>query len=598
MTTTLRNAMFQLHWFFGITAGVVLALVGATGAMLSFEHEILKALNPGVITVAARGRGAGAGRAGRAHPRAAARREAAIAGVVGRSERSGQGRLRAQGRCAEGSGRTGARRKPLRRPLHRRAAGQAARRRILPHHDATASLAGDGRCRQADRRRIDGDAGVLLPVGPLPALAATLGQPARVAGPGLAAEGPQLPLAPAFDRRHLGAGVLPGDGVDRAVVVVRLVSRRPEPLGRRAAAIAIARSRSARAKKAAWANAARRPAEAGARPSAARSMLPRPGPRSRHTAPAWSTATLQWPRDGGGMQFRYLDATRRTSAPATRSNSIRGTLAVHKHERYDAKPTAQKLVGSMFALHRGSFFGTAGVVLFMLASLLMPLFAITGWMLYLDRRRKQHAARALASAQAALPARIRRRADCWSPTPARPAAPNDWRGRPRPRCAKAACDVRVERLGRLRPADWPRRDARCSWSARSAKASRRTARAASRGACARQPPSLASLKYAVLALGDREYDSYCEFGRDTRPLAAPRRRATAVRPHRCRCRRRRRAAPLAAPPRPAGRSHRSARLERARLRRLAAGSARTAQHRQPRRRRLPSGADPGTIRRT
>lgn len=55
MTTTFRNAIFQVHWFLGITAGVVLALVGATGAMLSFEHEILKSLNPGVITVAARG---------------------------------------------------------------------------------------------------------------------------------------------------------------------------------------------------------------------------------------------------------------------------------------------------------------------------------------------------------------------------------------------------------------------------------------------------------------------------------------------------------------------------------------------------------------
>jgi len=43
----------------------------------------------------------------------------------------------------------------------------------------------------------------------------------------------------------------------------------------------------------------------------------------------------------------------------------------------------------MFALHSGSFFGEAGVVLMMLASLAMPLFPITGWMMYLDRRRKK-----------------------------------------------------------------------------------------------------------------------------------------------------------------------------------------------------------------
>ena len=52
---TVRNAVFQLHWFFGITAGIVLALVGVTGAMLSFEDDLLKALNPGVMTVEPRG---------------------------------------------------------------------------------------------------------------------------------------------------------------------------------------------------------------------------------------------------------------------------------------------------------------------------------------------------------------------------------------------------------------------------------------------------------------------------------------------------------------------------------------------------------------
>ena len=40
---TFRNAVFQVHWLLGITAGVVLALVGFTGGMLSFEDELLKA---------------------------------------------------------------------------------------------------------------------------------------------------------------------------------------------------------------------------------------------------------------------------------------------------------------------------------------------------------------------------------------------------------------------------------------------------------------------------------------------------------------------------------------------------------------------------
>nr|WP_154744615.1 sulfite reductase flavoprotein subunit alpha [Pseudomonas karstica] len=47
----MKKTLFQLHWFFGITAGLVLALMGITGATVSFQDEILKALNPTVLTV-------------------------------------------------------------------------------------------------------------------------------------------------------------------------------------------------------------------------------------------------------------------------------------------------------------------------------------------------------------------------------------------------------------------------------------------------------------------------------------------------------------------------------------------------------------------
>src|SRR5690349_4397140 len=48
----LKLAWFQIHWLIGITAGIVLAVVGLTGAMLSFEHEMKIWINPGVMTVA------------------------------------------------------------------------------------------------------------------------------------------------------------------------------------------------------------------------------------------------------------------------------------------------------------------------------------------------------------------------------------------------------------------------------------------------------------------------------------------------------------------------------------------------------------------
>src|SRR5262245_42490194 len=42
---------FQAHWLVGITVGVLLALMGLTGAMMSFQDPILAALNADTRTV-------------------------------------------------------------------------------------------------------------------------------------------------------------------------------------------------------------------------------------------------------------------------------------------------------------------------------------------------------------------------------------------------------------------------------------------------------------------------------------------------------------------------------------------------------------------
>lgn len=47
----LKKTLFQLHWFFGISAGLVLALMGVTGATWSFQDELLRLLNPEALTV-------------------------------------------------------------------------------------------------------------------------------------------------------------------------------------------------------------------------------------------------------------------------------------------------------------------------------------------------------------------------------------------------------------------------------------------------------------------------------------------------------------------------------------------------------------------
>ena len=65
--------------------------------------------------------------------------------------------------------------------------------------------------------------------------------------------------------------------------------------------------------------------------------------------------------------------------------------AAKQHKRYDQQAFGDQLLTSIYALHVGSYFGLPGRILMFLASLSMPLFAITGWLLYLDRRRKKRA---------------------------------------------------------------------------------------------------------------------------------------------------------------------------------------------------------------
>jgi sulfite reductase (NADPH) flavoprotein alpha-component len=85
------------------------------------------------------------------------------------------------------------------------------------------------------------------------------------------------------------------------------------------------------------------------------------------------------------LEFRYLDA-QPSHERAFNTLAIGKEGRVAKSERYRDKKLAAQLVSSIFPLHSGSYFGLAGVIVFLMASLAMPLFAVTGWLMYLRRR--------------------------------------------------------------------------------------------------------------------------------------------------------------------------------------------------------------------
>ena len=85
-----------------------------------------------------------------------------------------------------------------------------------------------------------------------------------------------------------------------------------------------------------------------------------------------------------GGQFNVYRNAARTTHIASLDPA---TGAVLSHERFTDKTTGEHIYASVFPLHSGSYFGFIGVLLWGLASLMMPVFFVTGWLLYLGRRK-------------------------------------------------------------------------------------------------------------------------------------------------------------------------------------------------------------------
>ena len=52
----LKKIFFQIHWFMGITAGLILSIMGVTGAIYSYDQQILQWINTDSYVVQAENR--------------------------------------------------------------------------------------------------------------------------------------------------------------------------------------------------------------------------------------------------------------------------------------------------------------------------------------------------------------------------------------------------------------------------------------------------------------------------------------------------------------------------------------------------------------
>jgi len=106
--------------------------------------------------------------------------------------------------------------------------------------------------------------------------------------------------------------------------------------------------------------------------------------RALFTLPADAGTSIRirsWPKDS------MLDTTR----DEFRIDAATGRLI--SAERYADKTFGEKIIANVLDIHRGAFLGWPGKLAFMIAAALMPLFSVTGILLYLSRRKLRRPAR-------------------------------------------------------------------------------------------------------------------------------------------------------------------------------------------------------------
>ncbi|MFK3718978.1 PepSY domain-containing protein [Pseudomonas fulva] len=183
---------------------------------------------------------------------------------------------------------------------------------------------------------------------------------------------------------------------------------------------------------------------------------------------------------------------------------------VSRHERYSDKSLKAQLLQSVYALHVGEYFGLIGRIVLTLASLAMPIFFVTGWLLYLDRRRKRRQVRVARRHVI----RDEVNSESWLIGYASQSGTAEqlaWQSAGQ--LQAAGLPVQVRALGTLSEADLrAARRALFVVSTFGDAEAPDSARGFARNIMG-QPLPLQTLSYALLALGDRQYPQFCGFAR-------------------------------------------------------------------------------------
>ncbi|MEK5757232.1 sulfite reductase flavoprotein subunit alpha [Acinetobacter variabilis] len=118
----------------------------------------------------------------------------------------------------------------------------------------------------------------------------------------------------------------------------------------------------------------------------------------------YSTVTFNIPKKADGeLKLSFTNVEVQHERARNNATYNYQDAAFTSVEMYEDKKLNEKIMSSMLPVHRGSFFGPIYQFFAMVASLLMPLFFITGWMLYLKRRKQKKLTLAARQGATALP---------------------------------------------------------------------------------------------------------------------------------------------------------------------------------------------------
>lgn len=227
----------------------------------------------------------------------------------------------------------------------------------------------------------------------------------------------------------------------------------------------------------------------------------------------YSSLTLNIPKLADQkIELTFIDPTPQHERARNQAIYNYQSHQFEKLDLYEDKKLNEKIMSSMLPVHRGSFFESTYQFIAMLASLTMPLFFVTGWMLYLKRRKQKKLTQS--ARQTLINQQIDPNATPWLISYAsQTGVAEQLAWRTATSLQEAQQPTTVKPIQQLTEQDLQQAQQVLFVVSTYGTGEAPDLATSFSKKLMQQSLDLAHLKYAVLALGSKEYpDSYCRFG--------------------------------------------------------------------------------------